>query len=73
MQIDDRFRAESKRSFPWILLDSVGLTEEPAEYDIALPDHVLAEATAYLTAVLPGLDRVVGVNPGTSAKGALRR
>jgi len=73
LQIDDDFRASNRRTLQRIMLDSLGFTTVEAGYDVMLDERSHAMADECLTRFFPGIDAVVGLNVGTSEKGALRR
>lgn len=76
LQIDDDFRKANHLSMQEILLQSVGIEGQAAQYDIVLrPDNYTA-AEQILDNSFGGIrrpDQIVGLNIGTSEKGALRR
>lgn len=75
LQIDDNFRERNTKTMQEILLESVGLDSEAADYDITLDDtnHQAAEQVLDHTYGSNRPTTIIGMNIGTSEKGKLRR
>ena len=75
LQIDDAFRRSSVESLQKVLVGTLGLTGVRAQYDVSLPEQVLAAgrraAAGCFTGVRPSI--VIGLNIGSSRRGRLKR
>ncbi len=75
LQVDDTFRATQGLAMQRIVLGSIGLFNHSAQYDLALPAQKVEQGREVLDSMPPGsnVDRLIGLNIGTSAKRSLKQ
>ena len=74
VQVDDTFRRKNRQTMQELLLESVGLAAEPAQYDVMLDKSNIQAAKFILGREFENQYRtIVGLNIGSSQKGIVKR
>ncbi|NUS71859.1 MAG: glycosyltransferase family 9 protein [Corynebacteriales bacterium] len=73
MQIDDEFRRSQPRTMQEVLLRAAGLPHQGARYDTRLPFSMVERAGRAAAQFRMGARKLIGLNLGTSQRGALKR